>query len=76
MTEILRPGHDDWESADTLATVPVADVVGSLIRIQTGSAPLVFRVTGLSEPDAVGTRHLQMELNSTESTCQTKPDQA
>ena len=77
MTEILRPGHNVWESADSLAVIPMADVVGSLIRYQTGSAPLVFRVTKFFPPDATGTGQLQMELNSpTEPPCQTNPDQA
>lgn len=59
--EIKRPGRDDWEtSVDLGGAVPMADVVGTLVRYPSG---LVLKVTGLSEPDANGTRQMQMEVN-------------
>lgn len=60
--EIKRPGSEAWESAADLGgKVPLADVVGSLVRYPTGDAPIVLKVTGLSEPDAAGKRAMQME---------------
>lgn len=67
MVHIKRPGSDVWESgADIGGRVPLADVVGSLVRYETGSCPLVLKVTGLTPPDAAGTRNLLMEVNSPE----------
>jgi hypothetical protein len=65
--EIRRPGSDRWESAADLGgAVPAADVVGALVRYRTGSAPVVCRVTGLSDPDPeTGARYLLMEFNTT-----------
>jgi hypothetical protein len=61
--EIKRPGSDKWESGAELGgTVKLADTVGALVRYPTGDAFLVTKVVGLSEPDASGTRHLQMEM--------------
>ena len=61
MVEIKRPGRDEWESsADLGGSVPLADVVGSLVRYPSG---IVTRVTGLTEPDAGGNRQLLMEIN-------------
>lgn len=63
--EIKRPGSDVWESGEQLGgRVAMADVVGSLVRYPTGGVPIVLKVVGLSDPDATGTRHLQMEVNS------------
>jgi len=63
--EIKRPGGERWESAADLGgSVPLADVVGSLVRYPTGGAPLVCRVTGLTEPDAAGGRRLIMEVHT------------
>ena len=60
--EIRRPGREDWETAADLGgRVPLADVVGSLVRYPSG---VVLRVTGLTDPDAGGVRHLLMEVNS------------
>lgn len=61
--EIKRPGSDAWESgADLGGRVPLADAVGSLVRYPFGGQTLVCRVTGLTGPDAAGTRHLLMEI--------------
>jgi hypothetical protein len=60
MAEILRPGRTEWEDGVALGSVPLADVVGSLIRYPSG---IVTRVTGLTEPDERGTRQLLMEVN-------------
>lgn len=68
--EIKRPGSDVWESGEQLSgRVPLADVVGSLVRYPTGDAYLVTRVTGLTEPDASGTRHLLMEMYTPDEEC-------
>ena len=59
--KIKRPGRNDWETgADLMGSVPLADVVGSLVRYPSG---IVLKVTGLTDPDAEGNRHLHMELN-------------
>lgn len=59
--EIKRPGRDEWESnADLGGAVPLADVVGTLVRYPSG---LVLKVTGLTEPDAAGKRQMQMEIH-------------
>jgi hypothetical protein len=67
MVEIKRPGSDRWETGAELGgNVPLADVVGSLVRYPTGDAYLVTKVTGLSAPDASGKRNLLMEVYSGE----------
>lgn len=59
--EIKRPGRSEWESsADLGGIVPLADVVGALVRYPSG---IVTRVTGLTSPDEKGQRKLLMELN-------------
>lgn len=63
-TEILRPGRTEWEDGAALGAVPLADVVGSLVRYPTGGVPLVMRVTGLTDPDGDGNRQLLMEIHS------------
>ena len=61
--EIKRPGSDVWESGAELGgKVALTDVVGSLVRYPTGSACLVTKVVGLTEPDDHGTRRLIMEM--------------
>lgn len=61
--EIKRPGSDVWEtSADAGGRVPLGDVVGALVRYPFGGSFLVAKVVGLSEPDARGVRHMQMEV--------------
>lgn len=61
MVEVKRPGRRDWETAADLGgAVPLADVVGSLVRYPSG---LVLRVTGLTDPDAAGVRRLVVEVN-------------
>lgn len=65
--EIKRPGSDKWEtSADMGGSVPLKDCVGALVKYPTGGDPIVMKVTGLSEPDANGTRKLLMEVNTGE----------
>lgn len=62
MVWIKRPGRDNWETGTDLGgKVPMADVVGSLVRYQSG---IVLKVTGLTEPDDKGERKLLMEINS------------
>lgn len=64
--EFKRPGRDAWESPADLpgGRVPMAEVVGTLVRFKTGDAYLVFVATGVSDPDEGGTRHLLMEVFS------------
>lgn len=64
--EIKRPGREEWESGTAFLDggVPIRDVVGSLVRYPTGGAYLTVKVVGLSEPDQDGTRHMQMEVYS------------
>ena len=58
--EIKRPGSDAWESsADLGGSVSLGDVVGSLVRYPSG---IVFRIAGITEPDANGNRQLLPEL--------------
>jgi hypothetical protein len=60
--EIKRPGSEVWESGEQLGgRVPLADVVGSLVRYPTGDAYLVTKVVGLDD-DGNGGKRLRMEM--------------
>lgn len=66
LPEFRRPGRDAWESPADLpgGRVPMAEVVGTLVRFKTGDAYLVFVAVGVTDPDASGARNLLMEVYS------------
>lgn len=59
MTQIKRPGRTEWEDGTALDIVPMEDVVGSLIRYDSG---ITLRVNGLSDADGSGVRYLNFEV--------------
>lgn len=63
--DVKRVGSDEWEPCESLSgSAPLDSLAGTLVRYRTGGAPVVCRVTGVTEPDADGRRHLLMELNT------------
>jgi len=64
--EILRPGRAEWETGEQLGgVVPLADVVGSLVRYPAGGAHVVCRVVGLDDAPGGG-KTLRMEVEGGE----------
>lgn len=63
MVEILLPGQTEWQSGSAFASgVPMSSVVGAKLRYPTGGLSITTVVTGVSEPDQDGKRHLLMEI--------------
>lgn len=61
--EIKFKGASEWVKLSEMSGhAKAAEVAGALVRYPTGGAYLVCEVKGVTEPDANGVRHLNMEV--------------